>query len=126
VLHIQLSVKIFKRVDIADDRERRIRQLGTLLHEMTHAFLELYSCFCQDCRRKLKHLGPTGHGFAWQDAAFAIELAANDPSFLNLPVELGRYAALRTDLAEANEEAPRELSRWGFENRNNTFQRFGW
>jgi hypothetical protein len=85
---------------------------------MTHAFLKLYSCWYPPCRACLQHLGPTGHGFAWQDVAYAVEKAANDPNFLNIPVQLGRYDSLQVDLAEVKGHVPDlDLSRWGFDKR---------
>jgi hypothetical protein len=56
--------------------------LATLLHEMLHAFFELWGC--GSCRDRHENLGLGGHGPAWQDAALALETAAEDKSFLDL------------------------------------------
>jgi hypothetical protein len=115
---VRVVIRIFRRDVITDNMTRRIFYLGSLLHEMTHAFLELYSCWHSSCRLCLQHLGPTGHGFAWQDIAYAVEKAANDPKFLNLPVELGRYDSLHLELDEIKEHVPYlDLSRWGSDKR---------
>ena len=59
----------------------------------------------------------TRHGFAWQDIAYDLEVAAWDPSFLNLPVDLGRYASFEREMNLAKEQIPRNLSRWGLMSR---------
>ncbi|PMD13804.1 hypothetical protein NA56DRAFT_736828 [Hyaloscypha hepaticicola] len=97
---VSIVIRIFKRDDITDNMTRRIFCLGRLLHEMTHAFLELYSCWYTLCREFLQHLGPAGHGFAWQDIAHTVEKAADNPNSLNIPVQLGRYDSLLVDLDE--------------------------
>ena len=115
---VRVVIRIFRRDVITDNMTRRIFYLGSLLHEMTHAFLELYSCWYSPCRACLQHLGPTGHGFAWQDSAYAVEKAANDLNFLNIPIELGCYDSLHFDLEEIKEHVPHlDLSRWGLDKR---------
>jgi hypothetical protein len=109
-------IRIFRRAEITENMTRRIFYLGRLLHEITHTFLELYSCWYTPCRECLQHLGPAGHGFAWQDIAYALEKAANDSNFLNIPVQLDRYDSLLVDLDEIKEHVPHlDLSRWGFD-----------
>jgi hypothetical protein len=123
---VSFVIRIFRRDEITDNMTRRIFYLGRLLHEMTHAFLRLYSCWYPPCRTCLQHLGPTGHGFAWQDISYAVEKAANDPNFLNLPVELGRYDSLHFELDEIKEHVPHlDLSRWGLEKREPDCDFFG-
>jgi len=71
--------------------------LRTLLHEMIHAFLELYACYpaasgCNNDACKilsLQNRGATGHGRAWQYLAKAIEDAS--PRLLpGIEIWLGR------------------------------------
>ena len=47
--------------------------IGTLLHEMIHAFMVLYGCKQSCCRRQFEEAGKSGHGVAWLDAATRIE-----------------------------------------------------
>lgn len=46
--------------------------LSSLLHELTHAFLEFYSCKCESCKVKQHPLklgrGSTGHGPSWANS----------------------------------------------------------
>lgn len=54
-----------------------VEDIQTVLHEMLHAFFETYSSrFCQTYSSHYDlHIGPHGHGPAWQDAAFTIQKA---------------------------------------------------
>lgn len=38
--------------------------LQTLVHEMAHAYLELFSCRCWSCQLEV---GPSGHGLVWRE-----------------------------------------------------------
>jgi hypothetical protein len=47
--------------------------LSSLLHEMCHAFLLVYSCNADKCMERFKNCGKYGHGIARQKVAAAIE-----------------------------------------------------
>jgi hypothetical protein len=111
-------IRIWTRHDIADHRARRLAQLGTMIHEMIHAYFQIYSCENQVCRDKLEHLGKTGHGFAWQDAAYAIVIAANNMKYLNLPIELSRCSSMVSELRAFNVMKSIDLGRWGMDDRD--------
>lgn len=59
----------------------------TLIHEMLHAFFNIYTCRCEGCTNSSKdfdHFGNTGHGLPWHTAALAFERFAS----INLLPEL--------------------------------------
>lgn len=63
--------------------ERRVTSVETLLHEMTHAFLDIYSCECEGifpvchpCREKFSaDMGEAPHGFSWHSCFMVIQEA---------------------------------------------------
>lgn len=57
--------------------------LQTLVHEMAHAYLMLFSCPCWSCRMEL---GPTWHGSVWQELkqAMYMEIRRWDPALQGL------------------------------------------
>ncbi len=52
----------------------RFRILGTLLHEMVHAMIQLHSC---SCCCAINSEGVTGHGAAWMRLGQAVEFSAD-------------------------------------------------
>lgn len=57
-------------------QERRVHDyIETLMHEMLHAYFDIYVCVCDEtCRsEKTRALGEEGHGVCWQWAALAME-----------------------------------------------------
>jgi len=70
---------------------RAIARLGTLLHELIHAHLNHYACRCPSFEKDVKSL--RGHGLAWHRIASSLE--RNAPRFLQLPLDLGRFDAVR-------------------------------
>jgi SprT-like family len=95
--------------------------VGTLLHEMIHAFISIYSQrgdgYCPD------H-GYTGHGLAWQFIAHAAEQAVSDPKLLGLQLDLGRGSSLYLEMYVTEEYSGvtgldgsgqvMDPERWGF------------
>jgi hypothetical protein len=77
-----------------EDRMRRY--LSTLLHEMVHAFLYKRQYFHHH-PNYIGH-GYTGHGMAWQDIAYVVEQAANDPTLLGLQLDLNRATSLAFEM----------------------------
>jgi hypothetical protein len=76
--------------DLHDPTERLDRYLGTLLHEMAHAVLRIYSCRCRlACYEKKERL-VGGHGRAWQHVMANLGTAI--PFFLGRDLDLrGEY-----------------------------------
>jgi hypothetical protein len=93
--------------------------LCVLLHEMLHAFFYIYSCKCTNCRSQKPALhggvGASGHGPAWVDAAYALQMAFQElvswEVFLGIPksVQLEtRVSGWKPDLEQRR--------RWGIPN----------
>lgn len=80
--------------------------LGTMLHEMVHAFFSIYVCKCNTvCRRKaleFEESGATGHGIHWQSAARSIERFVRYG--LRLDIRLGREEALGLELVTGDKQ----------------------
>ena len=106
-------ITIFKDND-REPCDRLFEYVAVLLHEMAHAFLELYTCYRLSCRNDINWLGVSGHGFAWQDMAFSLTKAVRDRQLLNLPLNLARYQNFAKELHKSNVSMPRDLARWGF------------
>jgi hypothetical protein len=68
-------------------------RLGTLLHEMIHAFLKAH--VCRSCPMHDSCIGPRGHGRAWQILAAKLEQVAR--VVIGGPVDLGRFPSLLRD-----------------------------
>jgi hypothetical protein len=110
--------------------EQRVQSyLGTLLHEMLHAYLVLYVRGEYDphpgCHLGVGH---THHGVAWQNIAQALEQAVNDPKLLGLQLDLGRQNSLDHELYYTEERngfmgvdkpgQSMDPKRWGLERRD--------
>ncbi|KAF1831182.1 hypothetical protein BDW02DRAFT_463857, partial [Decorospora gaudefroyi] len=84
--------------DLHDDTTAasvRIRnRLGTILHEMCHAFLKAYTC--RSCPMHDACVGARGHGRAWQVLAAKMEDVAS--VVLGGKVDMGRFPSLLRDL----------------------------
>jgi hypothetical protein len=76
-------------------------RLGTLLHEMCHAFLKAYAC--RSCPMHDACVGPRGHGRAWQMLAKKMEQVAT--VVLGGAVDMGRFPSLLRD-CEGNGRLP--------------------
>ncbi|EMD86870.1 hypothetical protein COCHEDRAFT_1227903 [Bipolaris maydis C5] len=70
-------------------------RLGTIIHEMCHAFLKAYSC--RSCSMHEACDGATGHGRAWQLLAKKLEEAAC--VVLGGEVDMGRGPSLLREIA---------------------------
>jgi len=105
------------------DPTKRLRQYtDTLLHEMLHAFLGIYTCMGgADCPSKIaceerfkEAIGFSGHRGQWQEAALEMEIAA--PAFLGQEFYMNRDASLREEGEEYIASLSREtLDDWGFD-----------
>lgn len=80
-----------------DANGRTASLIGTLLHELVHAFLQYWPCdgtLCPELHCAAKHYLPLGqveHGPAWQMLAAAIEMRCT--TWLGFPVRLNRKAS---------------------------------
>lgn len=92
--------------------------LSTLLHEMVHTFLDLYSCQCTECQKhtvsRNGFSGQSGHGPNWANAMNAIEEAFQD--HVQWEVEGGVLESLALEMATSG-WVPRDdqLERWGID-----------
>lgn len=86
-----------------------VDRLGTLLHEICHAFLDLYAC-SQCSLAEVRQF--RGHGFAWQRVAYWVEAFAQEK--LDLPLDLGRFDGIKFHWKHM-EILPsmEEMLRWG-------------
>ncbi|CZR68695.1 uncharacterized protein PAC_18594 [Phialocephala subalpina] len=116
---------VHRATHIKDNRDQGLFGLSTLLHEMLRCFLDSYTCLTPSCRDGLSQLGKE-HGFAWQDAAYALEKAVNDPTYLNLPLMLERSFELVSELKKWGKFPVKDLGRWGFTNKELKFQHGRW
>lgn len=74
--------------------QTNINLVHTLIHEMAHAYLMEYSCFCGECNSiSALHLGRTGHGKAWQELMeFMVEEVRTwNPALSSLPCPTHQY-----------------------------------
>jgi hypothetical protein len=93
-------VRIVRRTDVTCKKTLLHLYIGVILHEMAHAFVELYTrarCGRDECRGCLENShGHTGHGFTWQLITRAIENTTIVA--LGLNVNIGRSHHLRTEI----------------------------
>jgi hypothetical protein len=88
-------------------RGRMIQFLGCLLHEMCHALFLVYACVQGPCFATYDSCGTTGHGAAWQYAAYAVEHTSLP--VLGLRFNLNRRNALGH---EGGRGRPEHLDHW--------------
>ncbi|KAH5798491.1 hypothetical protein HBI88_150270 [Parastagonospora nodorum] len=99
---VLLHPKLYRHHGDLDDLDVRWRnRLGTILHELCHAFLKAYTC--RSCPTHDSCIGPRGHGRAWQILAAKMEEVAT--KLLGVFVDFGRYPSLLHDL-EGNGKLP--------------------
>lgn len=113
---LEVEITVFRDEDT--NRPRRLKgYLETLLHEMCHAFFDLYGCRFDGCYNVWEKQGAKGHGHAWQDIALAVEIAAADKNLLGLSLDLGRKNSLAVEMVyeERSAASNDELARWGME-----------
>lgn len=105
--HIQVFFRQQPKPETVDQKVQLLRDyLGTMLHEMVHAFFSIYVCMCDDrCRQQCleyRENGVTGHGEPFLKAARSIERLIRYG--LRLDVRLGREEALALELINGNKE----------------------
>jgi hypothetical protein len=105
----QASIHIFEIVESGNETRAQGMQsyIGTLLHEMIHAFIQVYTCRCAHCVKKhteYEREGQTGHGRTWQVIAHAVEkFCCNE---LGLELDLSRAYALAEEIHATRVEMP--------------------
>jgi hypothetical protein len=93
------TIIICQRFRETEDPKERLRQyLGTLLHEMSHAYLHILA-IDNGTTNGLEGVGLTGHTFPWLRITGAIETFAKH--ILKLPLWLGRPQALARELKKS-------------------------
>jgi hypothetical protein len=93
VAHICLHPTSFRDVpEHPPFSSRAMGRMSTLLHEVVHAYLRVYTCtMCTG--RDIVVDDISGHGVAWQHVAGAVERAAFP--FLGVPLSLGRFRVIK-------------------------------
>jgi hypothetical protein len=89
--------------------------VGTLVHEMLHRFLRLYTCGCEPCRNvthpSVSGPGKTGHGPCWVDAMLEIGQTLQD--VVQWRVDVGLVISIENEMEGSNwEPTLQELRRW--------------
>jgi hypothetical protein len=82
-----------------DGKLRLHSYIEILLHEMLHAYFQIYVCRCLSCEKRNDiFLGLTGHGYAWQLAAIQLEDVCSQR--LGYTVNLGQAISFARELEE--------------------------
>jgi hypothetical protein len=105
--HIQVFVRQQPKSETVEQKVQLLQDyLGTMLHEMVHAFFSIYVCKCDDRCVKYYHeyseSGVTGHGEPFLKASRSIERLVRYG--LRLDIRLGRQEALALELIMGNKE----------------------
>lgn len=86
------------------------RYQNALLHEMLHAYFEVYACDCNDCFKK-KICGTGGHFKEWQEAGKAIEqtkilqecwIARSPIDREAITIDLGRHRSMAWEVIQGH------------------------
>jgi hypothetical protein len=113
------SIRIVMKSREGSFDQRLQGYLRTLVHEMVHGFLSIYTCDCSrnGCREKnLKHnhMGKSGHGEAWANAARAIEIAASEKFGYDFDLNIGSSLCLEARVQQGNfNPTARQMEDWG-------------
>ena len=113
-LKARCCICVFTRSYINNSERRCLLRIGTLLHEMVHAFLRIYRTPTIPHKEFLL-TGWTGHASAWQEAAHAVEVASKDPGLLDLRLDLSRKRSFIYELGISGVKGSRSASKWGFD-----------
>lgn len=107
-----ISILEILESEIEEQTQRMRSYIGTMLHEMVHAFVINYACLCDECQERNKiHEGQEGHGRTWQTMAHAVESFCCNP--LGLELELNREVSLAKEIYESGAEiSARDCRLW--------------
>ncbi|KAJ5038845.1 uncharacterized protein L3040_006524 [Drepanopeziza brunnea f. sp. 'multigermtubi'] len=115
--HKQRQIQLNLNVEPPHGTSVGQRQLCVLLHEMLHAFLEIYACGCRECRKRAAAgagmgVGESGHGKEWCSAMSALQGALQDG--VRWDVDCGIQVSVAIEV-RASGWGPRGdlLRRWG-------------
>lgn len=90
-------------------------QICVLLHEMTHAFVDIFSCHKKCCRKKLQRpdwgTGKGGHGNVWCSSMVAIESAFRP--IVRWPVTYSIPESVALEMISGCQPREEQLVRWG-------------
>jgi hypothetical protein len=125
-----LTIRIWEPTNLSSSQDRHVWKLEVLLHEMVHCIFGIYKCTDRNCKEDMKRfslLGPSEHGACWQDAAYAVERAVRDPTFVGLDIELSRNMSLARELNWSGKSVVDvDLRRWAFSERYIEFRHGQW
>ena len=100
---VQAPIYILERVESETHAQRMQNYIESLLHEMTHAIIQIYTCHCADCGNKYEtEEGKTGHGQTWQAIAHAVEKFCFKE--LGVELDLDRAPGLASEINAAYTE----------------------
>ncbi len=94
---------IYQDFELKDDPVAQLRNyLGTLAHEMLHAYLGMLPCECRECLTEpsISGWGYSGHGLPWMRASGALQRFCRET--LKLAISLGRTESVAEELFESN------------------------
>ena len=113
-VNIRSTITIFE-IDIVQTRSSCLRKyVQNLLHEMLHAFFNIYVRHCPDCNNEALALGgTTGHGLPWLRVALQLERFCKQE--LDLSVDLGRALALAGEIYEIEGVPEQMLEKLGLD-----------
>jgi hypothetical protein len=102
-IHAPIYILEILKSESVGDAQRMRNYIGTLLHEMIHAFIQTYTCLCDGCEERNKiHEGRKGHGRTWQTIAHAVERFCSNE--LGLELDLNRECELAKDSYQSGAE----------------------
>ncbi|KAH6682730.1 hypothetical protein B0J14DRAFT_646963 [Halenospora varia] len=101
----EVTIKLFNsddpRLPFETPEDKLRGYLGTLLHEMIHAFFQLYSCGCSICKREaFERYGRSGHGWHWIDVAISLQWHCESEWVLGLCLDLQIAEGLVMEMRE--------------------------
>lgn len=107
--HQRSVIKLQKNLNTSRDK-RLSSYLSTLLHEMCHSFMMVWSCDARSCYANDELLGTTGHGDAWQNTCTAVDKAVRKQ--FGLKFDMGRTVSYAHELAETGAQPSKIMWFW--------------
>lgn len=115
-------------IEFSSEPNRKVRlaqYLSSLLHQMVHVYMYLFSCRVRKCHAKYMHIG-SDHGAAFQDIACAVEKGARIFGLdLDLKRQLSFAAELASLLPRISSITDDNLEYWDFDRKRLRKQRNG-
>ena len=112
---VTIRIQIFTRVQEQPNPQKRWKlYMGTLIHEMIHAYLLLYSCSYQDCSSTWEKCGEYDHGVAFLDMAKVLQMDLKERDIVDIEPNL--ESSLARELVLSNRTPEREfVDLWGLD-----------